>query len=296
MDAKIIGRQNPSELVLRARNLAGQYLERLFSKFNEGKTDQFEQFHWIKTELTSPSFEHFTFGYKNAVFPILVDLIIDGESKLPNEKRQLLCEEALKYNLVPCVFEVVVSQLEPDRNGLFNGIAGKDGYNLSVASQGWNLKHAQTGDDIDPLDFGKDFDTLMSEWELLNFAIGVVKNYGVKQDGYEVDSFCDIPGIDPQLWFHGKDGKHSWVVVRFQHVLNESAADEFKDFVKQNIQLAPYDGYFAPVSAVMSDPALRNRNGDVIPLSHRFDGTAPLYRRHGMYVNFQRMIKIHTAR
>lgn len=29
--------------------------------------------------------------------------------------------------------------------------------------------------------------------------------------------------------------------------------------------------------------------------SRRFDGTAPLYRGHGLYVNFQRMIKIHEA-
>lgn len=207
----------------------------------------------------------------------------------------MLCDEALKHNLVPCVFEVVVRQLEPDQNGLFNGVAGKGGYNLSAASQGWNLKHARTGDDVDPLDYGKDFDTPMSKWELQNFAIGVVRNYGVTKAGYVLDSFCDIPGIDPQLWFHDKDGKRSWVVVRFQPVLNESAADEFNDFVKTNPHLAPYDGYFAPVSAAMADAVVRNRNEDVIPLSRRFDGTAPLYRGHGLYVNFQRMIKIHNA-
>ena len=75
----------------------------------------------------------------------------------------------------------------------------------------------------------------------------------------------------------------------------ESAADEFNDFVKRNPHLAPYDGYFAPVSAAMADAVVRNRNEDVIPLSRRFDGAAPLYRGHGLYVNFQRMIKIHSA-
>ena len=295
MDVKIFGRQNPSEIVLRARSIAGQHLERLFSKFNAGKTEQFGQFHWVKPEQTSPSFEHFTFGYKNAVFAVLVDLLVDGESKLPEEKKQLLCTEALKYNLVPCLFEVEVRRLEPDSNGLFNGVAGKSGYNLRPVIQGWNLKHARTGEEVDPLEFGKDFDTPMSRWELRNFAIGVARNYGVKKGGFEFDSFCDIPGIDPQMWFHDESGKRSWAIVRFQRVLDENEAEAFRDFVKDNPHLAPYDGYFVPVSAAMADAVVRDRNEDVVPLSRRFDGTVPLYRGRGLYVNFQRMIKIHEA-
>jgi hypothetical protein len=295
MDVKVFGRQAPSEIVLRARSVAGQYLEKLFRRFNEGITEQFNQFHWIKPELTSPSFEHFTFGYKNAVFAVLVDLIDDGVSKLPMEKKSLLCSEALKYNLVPCLFEVAVQQVEPDQNGLFNGVSGKSCYNLRVVSSGWNLKHARTGDRVDPFDFGKDFDTPMSEWELQNFAIGIARNYGVVKGGFDFDSFCDIPGIDPQMWFHDKSGKRSWAIVRFQRVLNEGEADLFRDFVRDNPHLKPYDGYFVPVSAAMADAVVRDRNENVVPLSRRFDGSAPIYRGCGMYVNFQRMIKIYEA-
>lgn len=295
MDTRLLGRSAPSEIMLRARNVAGGYLERLFSKFNEGRTGQFEQFHWVKPELTSPSFEHFTFGYKNAVFAVLVDLLVDGQSKLSAETRRLLCAEALKYNLVPCIFEVAVRHLEPDAKGLFNGIAGKSGYNLSVATPGWNLKHAQTGEMVDPSVIGQDADTPMSEWELQNFAIAIVRDHGVAKGGYELDSFCDIPGIDPQVWFHDKTGRRSWVLVRFQPVLNEGVANEFRDFVRKNPHLAPYDGYFAPVSAAMADPIVRDRNGNIIPPSKRFDGSTPLYRGHGMYINFKRMIKIHEA-
>lgn len=130
---------------------------------------------------------------------------------------------------------------------------------------------------------------------LQNFAIGIARNYGVKKGGFEFDSFCDIPGIDPQMWFHDESGKRSWAIVRFQRVLDKNEAESFRDFVKDNPHLAPYDGYFVPVSAAMADAVVRDRNEDVVPLSRRFDGTAPLYRGHGLYVNFQRMIKIHEA-
>jgi len=295
MDVKLFGRQNPSEVVLRARSLAGQHYERLFAAHNAGKSERFDQFHWVKPELTSPSFEHFTFGYKNAVFAILIDIVQDGKSNLPDEKRQLLCSEALKFNLVPCLCPVVLSRVDADANGLFNGVAGKSAYSLRLAEEGWNLRHARTGDAVEPFDFGKDFDTPMSEWELQNFAIGIARQYGVAKGGFEFDSFCDIPGIDPQIWFHDTTGKRSWAIVRFQKTLDESAADGYRDFVSGNPHLAPYDGYFVPVSAAMADAVVNDRNEEMIPLSKRFDGSAPLYRGHGMYVNFQRMIKIHTA-
>jgi len=297
MDAQIIGRQEPSEIVLRARSLAGEHLEKLFVKFNDGKSDQFERLHWVKPELTSPSFEHFTFGYKSAVFAVLVDVLVDGQSKIPSQKIELLCQESLKYNLVPCLFEVVYSKIKPDENGLYSGVYGKASYNLRVPTLGWNLRHARTGELIEPMTFGKDYNVQMSEWELRNFAIGVVRSYGIEKAGYIFDSFCDIPDIDPQIWFHDNSGRRSWVIVRFQRKLDESAVEDFSDFTKKHSYLVEYDGYFAPVSAAMADVvAYNNISEEMIPLSRRFDGSAPLYRGHGMYVNFQRMIKIHSAK
>lgn len=291
----MIDRANTSEMLVRARNIAGEYLERRFHKLNENKTEQYDQFIWVKPEFTSPSFEHITFGYKNAVFPVLVDILIDGRSTLPEKKRCLLCDESLKHNLTPCLFEVVRRQLKPSDDGLFNGIAGQSAYNLQPASDGWNLKHARTGELLDPTDFGSDMDTPMSKWELRNFAIGVVRKHGLKDAGFVMDSFCDIPEIDPQMWFHDREGKRSWAIVRYQSSYNESAADEFRDFVKENPHLAPYDGYFAAVSAAMADAVIRDQNGEVISLSRRFDGSMPLYRGHKMYINFRRMIPIYKA-
>lgn len=297
MNPHIFGRRPPNESVLRARSVAGQYLPGLFNKHNAGVTDRFAQFKWLKPELTSPAFEHFTFSYKNAVFATLVDVVEGGVHSLAPDDRRLLCDESAKYNLVPCVFTVHLERLVPGPDGLFPGkVAGTSGYRLLPAASGWNLTHANSGGPIDPFHFGRDTDTRMSEWELRNFAIGIVRRFGIEQEGLVMDSFCDIPGIDPQIWFHNPEGQRAWAIVRFQGVLDEAAAGEFAGFVDRNPHLAGYDGYFAPVSAVMADEVLLDRQKQVVPLEKRYDGTAPLYRGHGMHVNFQRMIPIHKAR
>lgn len=295
MDVSVIGRQNPSPIVVRARNVAGEHLESMFQKLNVGKEKRFDQFHWVKPEFTSPSFEHFTFGYKNSVFPVLVDVVVDGKSTLPQEKIDLLIQESNKYILVPCIIKVKYTKIEPDANGLVNGVYGKSAYSLTVDSEGWNLFHAETGEPLDPCRIAHDNPMPMSEWELMNFAIGIVRSCAVEKEGFKLDSFCDIPGIDPQIWIRDSGGKHAWVLVRFQSVLNEGEIEKYKEFVSSHPYLKPYDGYFALVSAVSSEPVLHDMFDRVVPLSKRFDGSQPIYRGSGMYVNFKRMIKIHVG-
>lgn len=96
------------EIVMKAINFAGSYLHNIFSKFNADKKTHFERYNWIKTELTSPSFEDFTFSYKNAIFPVVVDVVIDGKSLLRPELKDRLCNQSTENDLIPCVFEVVV--------------------------------------------------------------------------------------------------------------------------------------------------------------------------------------------
>lgn len=295
-DHVVINRPEPSKLFLRARGIAGAHLEQMFKKYSGDKNDSFSQFRWIKPELTNPSFEHFTFGYKNSTFPVLVDVILDGESQLDRKEIELLIRESAKNSLVPCLIKVSCETLHPDASGLFGGkVYGKSGYKISVDPDSWNLFHAITGEALDPCRIAGTAPMRMSDWELRNFAIGIVRTYEIEKNGYHLDSFCDVPGIDPQLWFHDDSGEMSWGIVRFQNVLNEDAAKDFADFVNKNPRLAPYDGYFAPVSAVSAEPFETDFLGRIEPLSARFSGKGGLYRGHGFYVNFKGMVKIHSA-
>lgn len=288
MNSNVVEREELSEIVIRAINFAALYLQNIFSEFNSNEKNYFDMYGWIKAELTSPSFEDFTFSYKNAIFPVLVNVIVDGKPLLRTKNKEKLCEECINYDLIPCVFEVIAERKS-------NNHEGGDLFDFKAASTGLNLKHATSGKYINPQDYADDSDTLMSEWELRNFAISVVKRYIEENEEFNLVACCDVIGIDPQIWFDDGSGKMSWVIVRFQSVLDESKASDFLDFTNGKGPIATLDGYFAPVTATMVDPVVYDLDGKIIPLSRRYDGSAPLYRGHELYVNFQGLIKIHNA-
>jgi hypothetical protein len=135
----------------------------------------------------------------------------------------------------------------------------------------------------------------MSNWELGNFAIQVVRQQVEKSGQERVLSSCDVPAIDPQMWIQTGSGQRAWVLVRFFRSLRGDEKQAFANFAADHSQLAQFDGYLAVVSAASSEPVLFDLDGSVIPLSRRFDGTAPLYRGDGFYVKFDGMQRIHVG-
>lgn len=65
---------------------------------------------------------------------------------------------------------------------------------------------------IIPEDLTDDVEVEMSGWELHNFAIQIVRDHIVNNIKGNVLSYCDVDGIDPQVWFEDKQGTRSWVV------------------------------------------------------------------------------------
>jgi len=165
---------------------------------------------------------------------------------------------------------------------------------MKPLSEGWNLLALETSLPISPPDLVTDKRIEMSEWELRNMAIQIVRD-NVEHDGGKVLSFTDIIGVDPQVWFEEKTGKRAWVVVRHYSVLSGDEAKEFVGLERQHRQLAPFDGYFGAVSLASSEPFLYGRDGGIIPLSRRFDGSAPLYRGDAFYVKFDGLLKIYVS-
>lgn len=271
----------PSEIVLEVRKYVWGILDKLFRDYNKKvqgsllEASEFGTFRWLKSELTVPSFEYFTFAYKDAVFAALVDIVRDGKARLPLEKVQTLCHKAQRYNLVPCICPVRMTPLPPDENGKITQcrlelIAGPP--------HGWGLFHARTRKYINPQDYGKDRATPMSEWELHRLAIDIVRQNAIEKEGLTFCSCCDLPEANPQIWFYDKEKRRAWVIVRFQKMRDESAAEEVKDIIQQDSNLASYDGYFASVSA------------------RAIDGTATLYRGHDFFVDCRGLVKVHTAK
>ena len=271
-----IDRAEPSPQFLQARNLAGATLQDRF-KTHGGNLEPSEDYKWIKAELTWPSFDDLTFGYRNQVFSVLLDLVEDGRSMLPSSAIER-CQEAARDNhLVACVFPVDVGTMQP-------------------RSAGWNLYHLETREPVDPEELASDEKIPMSKWEMRNFSIQIVLNHLKKDgDGDEVLSFTDVLGIDPQIWFENRIGDRNWVVVRNFAQVEGEEWKQYQGLEKSNPQLRDYDGYFAAVSLASAEPFLKDLEGNPIPLSERFTGAAPLFRGDSFYVKFDGLERIYVS-
>jgi hypothetical protein len=268
-----IDRPEHPEIFLKARRIAGSQLQGEFNK-NKGRVSESRDYKWIKAELTYPSFDHLTFGYKNQVFSVLVDLCEDEHSTLTERERDRFLKATSENNLVPCRFRVMLPMLRP-------------------TSEGWNLTHFTTGARIIPNEIANEINIPMSEWELRNFAVQVVRNHIEQERKGNILSFCDVLRIDPQIWFEDVNGNRCWVVVR--NLKNENEVSHWIGLEKSNPQLKPYDGFFAGVSLASSTPILCDTDGNLIPLSERFSGKAPLYRGDQFYVKFDGLQRIHVS-
>jgi hypothetical protein len=256
----------PSEEFLRARNIAGQALQKQFKR-DGGKVAPPIDYRWVKAELTWPSFDHLTFGYGNQIFSVLVDLTAGGRSGLTQQEIKRCVEACEKNHLIPCAFQI-------------------DAYSMKPLSSGWNLSHLVNHNPAVPNEWANADKIEMSEWELRNFCIQIVRSH-IEESGGEVLSFCDIPEIDPQIWFTDKAGNRAWVVVRHFPQITGEEKSAWIGFEKFNLQLSGFDGYLAAVSIASGEPILLSREGTIIPLSQRFSGDAPLYRGDKFYIKFE---------
>lgn len=243
----LIDKPEPSEIFLKARQMAGVHLQEQFTLFNLGNVNSsYDGFKWIKTELTYPSFDNLTFAYKNTIFCVVIELIdVNGTSFTKQQKDRLLkaCDENI---LIPCLFKIKFKEKSNNLFGRLMGDKNQEDYELTVNEKGWNIYDARTNQKNDPIVLATDKKTGMSKWELNNFAIQIVIN-DIKKEGSQILSFCDLEEINPQIWFKDKQGNTGWVIVK--HISKESDLDyrEWVGLEDKSPSLKPYDGFFAPV-------------------------------------------------
>jgi hypothetical protein len=270
-----IDRAEPSPQFLKARNMAGCALQEQFKKLG-GKMAPSKDFRWVKAELTWPSFDHLTFAYGNRVFAVLVDPVEGGRSGISRQAMDRFLDATRENNLPSCVFPIKTETMTP-------------------ITAGWNLFDAVELTPLDPESFDLSGKMVMSDWELRNFAIQIVRDSIAKEDGSEILSFTDVLGVDPQVWFQDSARNRAWVIVRHCPQITGDEWKEYTELVQSNPQLMPFDGYFAAVSLASSEPVLHDLDGNLIPLSQRFTGTAPLYRGDGFHIKFEGLKRIHVS-
>lgn len=280
----LIDKPEPSEIFLRARHTAGLQLQDQFNANNQKSVNSsFEGFKWIKAELTYPSFDNLTFAFKNAIFSVVIELIDDKGSSFTKQQKDRLLKACEENNLIPCTFRLKFEQKTDNFLGRLMGNKDRLDCELTPLEQGWNLFDARTNQRINPLNNASNEKTRMSKWELSNFAIQIVRN-DLEKEGNDILSFCDLPEVNPQIWFKNKNGETSWVIVK--HIKNENEKD-YKKWVgleDRSPQLKLYDGYFASVQIIPSFGS----NGVT-------EFTSDLYRGDGMYVNHKGLERIYVS-
>jgi len=230
----MIDRPQPTEFFINVRQMVGQALQQEMNRFKEAQWQKGA--HWIKAEWTYPCFEHLTFAYKNQIFCVLIDIIDENSKKsfLPNRYKKNLIDNCIKNNLIPCLYKVSVKD---PTNPIFNTI--------KPVSEGWNLYHAISNEKVIPEELVSNKKIEMSDWELYDFAIQVIRTYITNNLHCKVLSYQNVPEIDPQIWFEDTNHNECYVVVRY--TIGSEKVEMPQDINSIQLSLPGYNGYFAGV-------------------------------------------------
>lgn len=238
-----IDRPDESREYLQAWSITGKHLQVLFNQHNRSLENQYMGFCWLRSDIISPTFDSMNFRYKNRAFSILIDFVSeeliqnhDAQRKhehgyglymktttvshTPEKAKKLQIEVCESNDMIPCIFPIRIDDMAP-------------------LESGWNLYDTRTGEKIIPLDIADDSPRRISDWELLNFGISIVRNH-LADKGYTVLSYTDAPGIMPQLWFEDDQNNKCWVQV----IVNKPM--EIADF--SSTIAKEYKGYIAGIS------------------------------------------------
>jgi len=245
MKQQLLDRPEPSPILVKARQSAGHHLEEQFKYRYDKDIDEHKNYRWIKSEWTYPSFEHFTFAYKNKLFPVFVEFIEDGKSSMTENDITFLVNSSKKYNLIPCVFKMKIISYQNNKYEYHSSYNMNNNYFYPL-SNGWNLYDPLTGNDIIPEDLGDDLPIKLSDWEILNFAIQIVID-DIKKKGWKIFSFCDLPEINPQIWIEDNFEKRCWVIVKNIEKEEDNDPHKWINIIKDSNIIENFDGYFAGV-------------------------------------------------
>jgi len=151
---------------------------------------------WLRAHPYPPVLEHLSFRLGNQLFFIRVE-DADGRIEGPGSRRGLLTV-AQGTNGHACIL--------PMRKRMLRGSWVAD-------RPGWGLLDARTGQAVDPHALVTDEPIEMTDWELHDMAVQVVREH-LERQGFELMSWQGNPEVDPSIWFIGKSGRPEWVVVR----------------------------------------------------------------------------------
>ena len=119
---------------------------------------------------------------------------------------------------------------------------------------GWGLLDARTGRSVDPVALVSDKRIEMTEWELLDFVVQIVRDH-LEKAGRKLMTWTSHPAVNPSIWFVGDSGPE-WVVVRaVRYPQMEATPPENWQQIAERCERLGKVGHFASVSVANADDA-----------------------------------------
>jgi len=220
---------------------------------------------WLRSSLNPPFLEHLSFRLGNQLFFIQLE---DIDSRLQTPGRR----EGLFTIADGCAGHACVMPMR------------RVGANWEPTEAGWGLLNARTRQAVDPFALISDEKIVMTDWELQDFSVQVVREQLAK-DGKELISWNGDPHIHPSLWFVG-DSAPEWVVVKAVRYPSKEAVfpESLSDMTARFNELG-HSGHFASLILIsVDDPFDPDAaiNGNVMPL----------YRGHGIHGKYKGLQKL----
>jgi len=140
---------------------------------------------WLKATPYPPFLEHLSFRLGNQNFYIRVT-DVSGDIDGPGSERGLfaIADGSNGHACFMPMRKKLLGGWVPDRAG-------------------WGLVDARTGKAVNPTDLVSDEKIEISNWELQDFAVQVVRTQ-LEKDGFELMSWQGNPNVDPAIWFIGE--------------------------------------------------------------------------------------------
>jgi hypothetical protein len=217
------------------------------------------QLSWLKATLTPPFLEHMSFRVGNQLFFIRIE-DVSGRLDAPGNPNGVLVV-ADGCNGTACLMPMrpVGNEWEPNESG-------------------WGLVGAKSGTAIDPAALVTDEQIEMTDWEVHDLAVQIVRDHLESKLGHQLMSTNGNPDVDPSIWFVGDHGPE-WVVVRaVRYPALEATLPPNIDNIAEICAGLSRVGHFGSVSVANSEDAF-DPGGGIPPL--------PLWRGHEMTVRFE---------
>ena len=216
---------------------------------------------WLKANLNPPFLEHLSFRLGNQLFFIRIE-DVGGRLEIPGSRKGLLAVAD------GCKGHACLMPMRYQAGGWISD------------APGWGLIDARTSRPVDPANEITDEQIEMTDWELQDFAVQIVRQT-LEKDGRTLMSWQGNPAVNPSIWFVGENGLE-WVVVRAVRY-PKSQAEPPADWEQIASRCAAMSktGHFASVSVANAEDTL-DPSGRIPP--------EPLWRGHAMIVQFEGLV------